>query len=169
MASTDFLNTLATSSTASATNSAASTASKLSSKTSTILAGLGLGLDALNLASSLYAGITNAKAQKEANEIAKASLEETKEQNAYERQKYETALANQQEGISALGSVFSSALEKSQSSDSTSTDASSADSSLTGSTDASASVDGSASTADATTSKAASEGTSDASVPTQRD
>ena len=124
--------------------------------------------DILTSIGNIGLGIFNAINTSKSLKLQEESLAETKEQNAYERQKYENALANQQEGISALGSVFSSALEKSQSSDSTSTD-SSTDSSLTGSTDASASVDGSASTADATTSKAASEGTSDASVPTQRD
>ena len=115
-------------------------------------------------------GIFNAINASKSLKLQEESLAETKAQNAYERQKYENALANQQEGISALGSVFSSALEKSQSSDSTSTESSTdSTSGLTGSTDASASVDGSASAADATTSKAASEGTSDASVPTQRD
>lgn len=122
--------------------------------------------DILTSIGNIGLGILNTINASKSLKLQEESLAETKAQNAYERQKYENALANQQEGISALGSVFSSALEKSQSSDSTSTDSTSG---LTGSTDASASVDGSASTADATTSKAASEGTSDASVPTQRD
>ena len=121
--------------------------------------------DILTSIGNIGLGIFNAINASKSLKLQEESLAETKAQNAYERQKYENALANQQEGISALGSVFSSALEKSQSTES-STDSTSG---LTGSTDASASVDGSASAADATTSKAASEGTSDASVPTQRD
>ena len=117
--------------------------------------------DILTSLGNIGLGILNTINASKSLKLQEESLAETKAQNTYERQKYENALANQQEGISALGSVFSSALEKSQSTDSTS--------GLTGSTDASASVDGSASAADATTSKAASEGTSDASVPTQRD
>ena len=123
--------------------------------------------DILTSIGNIGLGILNTINASKSLKLQEESLAETKAQNAYERQKYENALANQQEGISALGSVFSSALEKSQSTDSSTE--SSTDSSLTGSTDASASVDGSASAADATTSKAASEGTSDASVPTQRD
>ena len=120
--------------------------------------------DILTSIGNIGLGILNTINASKSLKLQEESLAETKAQNAYERQKYENALANQQEGISALGSVFSSALEKSQSSDSTSTDSSTdSTSGLTGSTDASASA------ADATTSKAASEGTSDASVPTQRD
>ena len=120
--------------------------------------------DILTSIGNIGLGIFNAINASKSLKLQEESLAETKAQNAYERQKYENALANQQEGISALGSVFSSALEKSQSSDSTSTESSTdSTSGLTGSTDASASA------ADATTSKAASEGTSDASVPTQRD
>ncbi len=125
--------------------------------------------DILTSLGNIGLGILNAFNASKSLKLQEESLAETKAQNAYERQKYENALANQQEGISALGSVFSSALEKSQSTDSSTESSTDSTSGLTGSTDASASVDGSASAADATTSKAASEGTSDASVPTQRD
>ena len=119
--------------------------------------------DILTSIGNIGLGIFNAINASKSLKLQEESLAETKAQNAYERQKYENALANQQEGISALGSVFSSALEKSQSTDSSTESSTDSTSGLTGSTDASASA------ADATTSKAASEGTSDASVPTQRD
>ena len=128
----------------------------------------------ISAGTSLFSAISNANSTEDQIALAKEQLEETQKQNKWEREKYETALANQTEGITALGNVFGSVLDSQNSStDSTSTTNTTAtDSSITGSTTNASSLDNAstntASTDSSTSSLSASQGTQDSSVPTQR-